>query len=340
MEPFFNSEWSMMRAYDDLRSKIDIEHGIGDWPAIVDVQIKPTSQAQSGNGIFMIKGAEFAQQSDGQNSVYGGIVYIYDKTKVKLFAPNNKDGSGTGTIISAGERSDHEENIQNEDEVFVRTRVWRYLDVPKPDFEPDWMFISSANSSYIEFDHKLNKEPEYVSIQIKLDITDVKGSDASSQEKIHTIISGGVNYAYDNKNIRIWIPKFQSTGKREWISISSFWVISIQQFLSNYRKGLIYSYSDLFYKIWFENGKGDKASIHHKATKRNSRFRNSTHDIILVDIVIILWKPNEMCYSTTTIQNNEKIKSTRLNYNHFLTKNEEENTTFINATEVTTAKTT
>lgn len=88
-----------MRAHGDLHSEIEIEHGIDDWPAIVDVQIKPISQA--GNDVFVFTSSGSAQQGDDQNLTYGGIIYIYDKTKIKLLAPNKKEGN-TGTIISIG----------------------------------------------------------------------------------------------------------------------------------------------------------------------------------------------------------------------------------------------
>lgn len=52
-------------------------------------------------------------------------------------------------VLLLGNRSGNGGRIRNENEVMVRTRVWRYIDVPKPDFETDWMYISSGNCKNI-----------------------------------------------------------------------------------------------------------------------------------------------------------------------------------------------
>ncbi|KAJ8302825.1 hypothetical protein KUTeg_019221, partial [Tegillarca granosa] len=185
LKPSASSGWTSMIAQDGTHSQISLEHAFGEWPAYVDIQIKPANQSGS-NAPFVFPGISSAQRDDDENILYGGIVYIYDKTRVTLFAPNRNDGSASGASI------------------FTET------------------------GSYIEIRHGLNREPQFVSVQIKLGNTDFISDGIGSDTKLDSSVTntkwGGVIHAYDNNTVRIWAPNSLGDGEvrvRVWSTLSS-----------------------------------------------------------------------------------------------------------------------
>uniref|UniRef100_K1RDD0 Uncharacterized protein n=1 Tax=Magallana gigas TaxID=29159 RepID=K1RDD0_MAGGI len=93
--PHFVSPWTEVEAQTQ-KSSVTLEHECGEFPAKVELQIRPSS----GNWTnFYFPGIGSSQRDDDINRTYGGIVYKYNKDEVILFIPKAKDGYPSGTII-------------------------------------------------------------------------------------------------------------------------------------------------------------------------------------------------------------------------------------------------
>ncbi|KAJ8302710.1 hypothetical protein KUTeg_019106 [Tegillarca granosa] len=205
LKPSASSGWTSMIAQDGTHSQISLEHAFGEWPVYVDIQIKPTNQSGS-NAPFVFPGISSAQRDDDENILYGGIVYIYDKTRVTLFAPNRNDGSASGASI------------------FTET------------------------GSYIEIRHGLNREPQFVSVQIKLGNTDFISDGIGSDTKLDSSVTntkwGGVIHAYDNNTL-----KTTDASNIDFHFLASG---AVQNTKPNVPFGaLVYAYSDFHLRYWY-----------------------------------------------------------------------------------------
>ena len=90
--PRFISDWYNATARDNNSALITIRHGLDQYPAKVDVQIKVHVNDQ--DNIFT--GVGSAQRDDDLDYEYGGIVYKYNTDHVLLSTPfSAKDGIGS-----------------------------------------------------------------------------------------------------------------------------------------------------------------------------------------------------------------------------------------------------
>lgn len=97
--PTFISSWTKIVAQDSSQSEIVINHNLNEIPIKVDVQVK---QVTGNDTDFIFTGIGSAQRDDDYDSIYGGIVYMYDNNSVILIAPNRNDGSNKGVSIFTG----------------------------------------------------------------------------------------------------------------------------------------------------------------------------------------------------------------------------------------------
>ena len=86
--PRFISGWYNARARDKNSALITIPHGLDQYPAKVDVQIKVHAHGQ--DNIFT--GVGSAQRDDDLNYEYGGIVYKYNTDHVLLSTSFKSEG--------------------------------------------------------------------------------------------------------------------------------------------------------------------------------------------------------------------------------------------------------
>lgn len=96
--PHFTSQWTEVEA-QTTKSSVTLEHECGEFPAKVELQIRPLAGNSSN---FYFPGLGSAQRNDDINRTYGGIVYKYNKFEVILYIPKANDGYPSGVIIYTG----------------------------------------------------------------------------------------------------------------------------------------------------------------------------------------------------------------------------------------------
>ncbi|KAL5018878.1 hypothetical protein ScPMuIL_004600 [Solemya velum] len=171
-------------------------------PIKVDVEIKVSFN----NTEYIFPGTGSAHIDDDLSDGYGGAVYVYDETHIKIFVPNRNNGRDTGYVVFIDEKWDGIAPM-NISEALVRARVWRHSDAPRADFFHNWTNIS--NGSYSELIHRLPSVPSYVVVQVAFEdgnSTFISEGQGSAQLNIRrgSLHSGGVLFGFDDTEIRIW----------------------------------------------------------------------------------------------------------------------------------------
>ncbi|XP_076075918.1 uncharacterized protein LOC143046703 isoform X2 [Mytilus galloprovincialis] len=199
------SGWIPMRSQDNSLSYHVWNHSLNDLPVRVDVQVKPKTGTDTD---YVFPGIAAAQRDDSLKVPYGGIVYKYNKDSVMLFAPNKHLGKPSGHAIYTGGSVWNGPKQQQESDVLTIVRVWGEQHFPKPDFTYDWKPIQMGERSPRVVQHNFGVQPAYVVLQIKFGSTDDVADGIGYMMAIESSFNGdkwgGVPYAYNDKNIRVW----------------------------------------------------------------------------------------------------------------------------------------
>lgn len=224
--PHFVSPWTEVEAQTQ-KSSVTLEHECGEFPAKVELQIRPSS----GNWTnFYFPGIGSSQRDDDINRTYGGIVYKYNKDEVILFIPKAKDGYPSGTIIYTGGSSWRGPVFQNARRASVRALVWCPSDFPDPTYESNWISLSnSVSGSFLEIAHNQGTIPDLVTVQIQQSGTEWLSDGIGSMTALgpNTSSWGGVIYGYNTSHVRIWAPSSKNgklfSADDGWGSASESW---------------------------------------------------------------------------------------------------------------------
>ena len=101
---------------------MEVTHNLGVYPSRVKILTRPTSGVNSG---FIFEGMGAAQGDDDASSNYGGVVFAYDATRVRLWAPDRNNDSSNGYIINVYDGWGGETNIQYDHNAEVRVLLWK-----------------------------------------------------------------------------------------------------------------------------------------------------------------------------------------------------------------------
>ena len=105
----FDSGWLTFNSQNGTNSYKEVVHGLGVIPNRVKVLVMAGSGPNSGF-IFHATGA--AQNTDTTGNNYGGVVFAYNATVVRLWAPTVHNGTATGHIINVINGWGGEDNVQ------------------------------------------------------------------------------------------------------------------------------------------------------------------------------------------------------------------------------------
>jgi hypothetical protein len=239
--PQFDTGWVSMRSQSNKPSKIqkDFYHSLGSLEyAVVKVFYRAVDGANAGY-VFEAVGSA---QADDDGGTYGGVVYGYSDTFVRVFLPNNTDVSkdncqrgfnGWSKVTGQNECRDcttlggypcshtdgyaiyvpkgygggtHKQMSHN---VEVRVRIWTYA-FNKPAFVSEGIQLTSNGVSYVEMDHYagLNVDSVYVNSRaqsVKYPMY-FKATSSSTGTDIRPRAYGGVVFAFSNRTLRLWAP--------------------------------------------------------------------------------------------------------------------------------------
>jgi hypothetical protein len=121
--PYFDSGWFFMSSQAGVKSYKEITHDLGDYPSRVKVLVKAIDGANEG---FIFEGSGVQHEDDDRdNGYYGGVIFAYDQTRVRIWAPSKNNSFGHGRIIAIGDGWGGEVNSQYSQTAQVKVLVWR-----------------------------------------------------------------------------------------------------------------------------------------------------------------------------------------------------------------------
>ncbi|XP_052717245.1 uncharacterized protein LOC128189615 [Crassostrea angulata] len=198
--PGFESPWTDINVFS--KSFLEISHGLGVTPDMVIVQLRHGSSTSD-----WVSDVTGSMSSTEKGSRRSGLIYGYDSSKIRIWAPDN--GSLFNTTDGWGLPKDHGAVLSGQ----VKVYAWNYL-----------MNIRSKSVNINKSSSKSNLEvslPEAVDVYKDIVYFTVSPTDgdnrgflfpgiSSVQNTDPTIQYGGVMYAYSTDKIRLWHPKLDS----------------------------------------------------------------------------------------------------------------------------------
>ncbi|XP_077987609.1 uncharacterized protein LOC144442201 [Glandiceps talaboti] len=212
--PDFETDWQELRSQADQESFLSISHDFREIPARVKVLVKAIDGANNG---FVFEGMGSAQGDDDKASArYGGVVFSYNETEVRIWAPDKSNSGTSGCIVAAGGSLWGNLHDQCSHVAHVKVQAWRSANFPCPDVTTEWFDLKSSDGirSFKEIQHNLGEMPTLVVVQSKAKnpAVDLAGfiyegiGAAQSDDDRSWANHGGIVYATDPWAVRLWAP--------------------------------------------------------------------------------------------------------------------------------------
>ncbi len=119
----YDSGWVSMSSQVGAASFKEFTHGLGAYPSRVKVLVQAIDGNNNG---FIFEGMGAAQSNDDAGlDEYGGVIFAYDETRVRLWAPDQNNGEAAGRILNVKDGWGGEVNSQASQTANVRVLVWQ-----------------------------------------------------------------------------------------------------------------------------------------------------------------------------------------------------------------------
>ncbi|XP_070536991.1 uncharacterized protein [Ptychodera flava] len=209
-KPEFTSGFFDLSAENGASSFVEVYHGLNARPRLVSLQYTE-KYADPDNIGFHYDGIGAAQSDDGSNwRHHGGIVFAYDNSSVRAWAPTVNDFTGdyVGALFSSSDGWSHSHRfLQGK----VKIRVWGDK-FPEPDITlgGHLQMGQDGEVTYHEMDlSSFGTSPDFVVVEVE----------SISQPNEHFVFYGmgaqqarsgfkygGLIFAYNNDKVTMWSP--------------------------------------------------------------------------------------------------------------------------------------
>lgn len=208
----------------------EIRHLLQQIPDRVLVRVSPENPVNSDrnpNGGYWFHASGSSQNSYRNTTSYGGVIFAYNDRVIRLWAPD-KNLQSTGCILIDSGWGDGKYN-QRESKCRVHIKLWVNM-LPVPSYQTDWFTLQAqtTSESYKQIVHNLNTLPEYVVVQTRpftgMNYNFVFEAQGSVQSDDNSDDYGGIIFAYDETDIRLWAPsKNDGTKKGYSVLVKKGW---------------------------------------------------------------------------------------------------------------------
>ena len=227
--PDFTTSFKL-RSNNGSDSFREVQTGHNQMPFHVRVYAKVLNGVNAG---FCFEGVGSAQVSARKTSSHlRGIVFAYDKSRVRIWAPSvYKETGANGRIVCVSQGWGGERYSQACDEALVVVEVW-YIG-PAPSFQTNTLVDTQSNKHvFVQIDHKLGQIPERVAVRVTPFKTQPSAQPSPNEGFWFNAITasqnsekkfyGGVIFAYDEQKILLWAPS-STTKKTGCIFVENGW---------------------------------------------------------------------------------------------------------------------
>jgi hypothetical protein len=119
--PNYDSGWFRMSSQAGNASYKELTHNLNQYPT----HVKVLTKAIDGNNQGFIFEGMGAAQSDDDGANYGGIIFAYNASKIRLWAPTINNNTSSGYIINVTDGWGNENNNQYSHTADVRVLAWK-----------------------------------------------------------------------------------------------------------------------------------------------------------------------------------------------------------------------
>lgn len=208
-----------------------VDHELRQLPERVVVRLSPAEtddDVSNPNKGFWFPAVASSQNPD-PNSNFGGVIFAYNERYVRLWGPEGVNNNNTGCIFVGREYTGggHSQKVTK---CRVETLLW-VNQLPTPAFQTDWFRFSGQrrDNSFKEITHGINLLPALVVVQVRAVngmnigyVFEAQGATQSDDDGSNEY--GGVVFAYNENNIRIWAPSKHDGSKKGYpILVKSGW---------------------------------------------------------------------------------------------------------------------
>ncbi|XP_065649882.1 uncharacterized protein LOC101236159 isoform X2 [Hydra vulgaris] len=191
-------------------SFVEVKHFFGKIPFHVQVY----AIANDGNNKgFKFDGTGVCQSDVKDNNAYGGVIFAYDNTTVRVWVPTRTSSSKVGSVIFVGGSWGGNRFYQDSVDAEVTIEAWK--DGPAPSFEVITEVDAGLEKNTNIIDHDLNQLPEIISVRVFSGVNPensyifhATGVTQTSSNREY----GGVVFAYNEKKVVLWPPNKSKTG--------------------------------------------------------------------------------------------------------------------------------
>ncbi|XP_053376340.1 uncharacterized protein LOC123534398 isoform X2 [Mercenaria mercenaria] len=201
--PDFESGWLPIKNGLEHVARLNIDHGLGEIPVLVDVSVKIKDHIFPASGF----------RPDHPKERSGPVVYIYDDMYVNVSTSPIEDP--LYRIFPTVLRQYEGKNLVIMGEANVRIRAWRYSSFPAEDFKKSGIMLkantSKVSDSYAEVNHNLDEMPCLVIVRMKMYHGDstIMADGVGSSMQVFADVPDRTNaylvYGYSNTTFRLWV---------------------------------------------------------------------------------------------------------------------------------------
>ncbi|XP_053376345.1 uncharacterized protein LOC128547457 isoform X2 [Mercenaria mercenaria] len=201
--PDFESGWLPIINGLGHVARLNIDHGLGEIPVLVDVSVKIKDHIFPASGF----------RPDHPKERSGPVVYIYDDMYVNVSTSPIEDPLYR---IFPQKPSRYEgAYVRITGDANVRIRAWKQSSLPKEDFKHSGIMLkantSKVSDSYAEVNHNLDELPCLVVIRMKMYHGDgtIMADGVGSSMQVFADVPDRTNaylvYGYSNTQFRLWV---------------------------------------------------------------------------------------------------------------------------------------
>jgi len=234
-KPDWESKWVLLREGKGDASYLEMKHNLNADPALVRVVAVARREGDKYDGYSVdgMGGAICDGKWKGQGSCdgYGGFVFGYDNTRVRLWLPSQSSAQ----IMYPADGWGNERwgwSTKGRFNVYFKAVVWKEFAGKKADFDQKLAMEAggSKSNTYKELKHNFGEYPDHVLVTAEAQSGPNKGfkfysRGASVVDDDHNKYYAGLASAYDSTRVRLWTPSTQDgnpngyiimTGTQNW----------------------------------------------------------------------------------------------------------------------------
>lgn len=223
----YDSGWVQFSSQAGTSSYREFAHSACTSSAADAIDVNVMVRSTGANNGYIFSGAGMAPGDDDSRLAPSGVVFAYNRDRVRIWAPDRNNDRDSGRIFRVNDHFGADNTIYREDSNTANVRVLVRCVHPHgtPDYDSGWFLFQSqqGSNSYRELTHNLGGDAAYLRVQVLITPTSstvnnygyyFQGVGSAQQDDDGgTRAHGGVVFAYSSTKVRLWTPDKNNDGR-------------------------------------------------------------------------------------------------------------------------------